>query len=188
MVEEAVGLEPFRENVLQAKTKLMRILTQEESVSKLLEPAQQTLNYWREQYDKYQEKKQLQIKRRFLDRELGWAEVERRESIVKNLQSNLNKNQDALSKIEDQKQAITNQLNSQQNQQETLKKDAKIAFDERLSLEHQIAQNQSAESLIQQLLEETQALQQAIQSSKSQLKLLRSENLKEMLKNRSCKS
>ena len=65
MVEEAVGLEPFRENVLQAKTKLTRILTQEESVSKLLEQAQQTLNYWREQYDKYQEKKQLQIKRRF---------------------------------------------------------------------------------------------------------------------------
>jgi chromosome segregation protein len=183
MVEEAVGLEPFRENVLQANTKLMRILTQEESVSKLLESAQQTLNYWREQYDKYQEKKQLQIKRRFLDRELTWAEVERRESIVKSLQSNLNKNQDALSKIEEQQQVITNQLNSQQKQQEALKKDARTAFDERLSLEHQIAQNQSAQSLIEQLLEETQALQQAIQSSKSQLKLLRSENLKEMLKN-----
>ena len=106
MVEEAVGLEPFRENVLQAKTKLMRILTQEESVSKLLEQAQQTLNYWREQYDKYQEKKQLKIKRRFLDRELTWAEVEKRESTVKSLQSNLNKNQDALGKIEEQKQTI----------------------------------------------------------------------------------
>ncbi|MGD0643843.1 MAG: hypothetical protein ABSA75_02950 [Candidatus Bathyarchaeia archaeon] len=182
MVEEAVGLEPFRENVLQAKTKLMRILTQEESVSKLLESAQQTLNYWREQYDKYQEKKQLQIKRRFLDRELTWAEVERRESVVKNLRTNLNKNQEALSKIENEKQTITNQLNSQQNQQETLKKEAKTAFDERLILEHQIAQNQSTQSLIEQFLEETQALQQAIQNNKSQLKLLRSENLKEMLK------
>jgi structural maintenance of chromosomes protein 5 len=183
MVEEAVGLEPFRENILQAKTKLMRILTQEESVTKLLESAQQTLNYWREQYEKYQEKKQLQIKRRFLDRELTWAEVERRESIVKSSQSNLNKNQDALSKIEGEKQAITNQLNSQQNQQEALKKEARTAFDERLSLEHQIAQNQCAQSLIQQLLEETQTLQQAIQNNKSQLKLLRTENLKEMLKN-----
>jgi len=183
MVEEAVGLEPFRENVLQAKTKLMRILTQEESVGKLLESAQQTLNYWREQYDKYQEKKQLQIKRRFLDRELTWAEVERRESIVKGLQSNLNKNQDALSKIEVEKQAITNQLYSQQNQQEALKKESKTAFNERLSLEHQIAQNQSAQSIIEQLIEETQALKQEIQNSKSQLKLLRSENLEEMLKN-----
>ncbi len=158
MVEEAVGLEPFRENVLQAKTKLMRILTQEESVSKLLEQAQQTLNYWREQYDKYQEKKQLQIKRRFLERELTWAEVEKREGIVKNFQANLNKNQDSLSKIEEQKLALTNQLNTQQNQQETLKKESRMVFEERLSLEHDIAQNQTTQSFINQLLEETQML------------------------------
>ena len=91
MVEAAVGLEPFRENVLQAQRKLTRILSQEESVSKLLESAEQTLNYWREQYEKYQEKKQLQTKRRFLDRELAWAEVERRESIVKELEANRRK-------------------------------------------------------------------------------------------------
>ncbi len=87
MVEAAVGLEPFRENVIQAKTKLTRILTQEESVGKLLEQAQQTLNYWREQYDKFQEKKQLQLKRRFLERELTWAEVEKREDTIKRLTS-----------------------------------------------------------------------------------------------------
>jgi len=54
MVEAAAGLEPFRENVLQAKRKLTRILGQEESVTKLLQSAEQTLNYWREQYSKYQ--------------------------------------------------------------------------------------------------------------------------------------
>ena len=59
----------------------------------------------------------------------------------------------------------------------------KAVFDERLSLEHDIAQNQSTQSLISQLLEETQMLQQAIQANKTQLKLLRNENLKEMLKN-----
>src|SRR4030043_1614645 len=57
MVEAAVGLEPFRENVIQAKTKLTRILTQEESVGKLLEQAQQTLNYWRGKDEKVQKKK-----------------------------------------------------------------------------------------------------------------------------------
>ena len=183
MVEAAVGLEPFRENILQAKTKLMRILTQEESVSKLLESAQQTLNYWREQYEKYQEKKQLQIKRRFLDREMVWAEVEKRESIVKSLQANLNKNQQSLGKIEEEKQAIINQLDGQQNQQETLKGEIKAVFDERLSLEREIAQNESTLSLIGQLRGEAQVLETAIQNSKSHLKLLRSENLKEMLEN-----
>jgi len=183
MVEAAVGLEPFRENVIQAKTKLTRILTQEESVGKLLEQAQQTLNYWREQYDKFQEKKQLQLKRRFLERELMWAEVERRESISKGLMVNLNKNQDALAKIESQKQVITDELNGGQNQQANLKQQSKLVFDERISLEHQIAENQSTLALITQLLTEAEALQQAIKCSKDQFKLLRSENLHEMLNN-----
>lgn len=182
MVEAAVGLEPFRENVLQAKTKLTRILSQEESVGKLLEQAQQTLNYWREQYEKYQEKKQLQLKLRFLDRELVWAEIEKRETIIKGFQANLKKNQQALSKIEDEEQAIKSQLDGQKNQQGILKGEIKSVFDERLSLEREIAQNESTLSLIGQLLEEAQILEAAA-AIKSQFKLLRSENLTEMLQN-----
>jgi chromosome segregation ATPase len=183
MVEAAVGLEPFRENVLQAKTKLTRILTQEESVTKLLEQAQQTLNYWREQYEKYQEKKQLQIKRKFLERELAWADVERHERIVRSLQSNLSNKQEELSRIEEEKQATINYLNDQQSQAETLKKEARTTFDERLSIEQKIAQNQTMQMIIGQLMEETQVLEEAIQNNKNQLKLLKSENLKEMLEN-----
>ncbi len=138
MVEAAVGLEPFRENVLQAKTKLTRILSQEESVGKLLESAEQTLNYWREQYEKYQEKKQLQLKRRFLDRELAWADVERRESTVKGLQANLQKHQESLNRIEAEKQAFTDELSEQQNQQSALKVEEKAVFSERLSLERKL--------------------------------------------------
>jgi len=180
MVEAAVGLEPFRENVVQAKTKLMRILNQEESVSKLLEQAQQTLAYWHEQYDKYQEKKQLQLKRRFLDRELVWAEVERREVIIKGLQANYNKNQQSLGKIEDERQAIITQLDGQVTEQQMLKVEVKSVFDLRLRLEREIAQNESTLSLIEQFLGEAQALENAI-VNKSQLKMLRTENLKKML-------
>jgi chromosome segregation protein len=180
MVEAAVGLEPFRENVVQAKTKLMRILSQEESVGKLLEQAQQTLAYWHEQYDKYQEKKQLQLKRRFLDRELVWAEVERREATIKGLQANFNRNQQSLGKIEDDLQTIISQLDGQQTEQQTLKGDAKSVFDQRLNLEREIAQNESTLSLIEQFLSEAQALENSV-VNKSQLKLLRTENLKKML-------
>ena len=180
MVEDAVGLEPFRENVLSAKTKLTRILSQEESVGKLLEQAQQTLNYWREQYEKFQEKKQLQLKRRFLDRELVWAEVERKEAIVKSLQANFNKNQQALGKIEDERQAIIGELDGQEIQQRTLRGEIKGVYDERISLERQIAQNESTQSLIEQLMGEAQLLETV--ANKNQFKLLRAENLKELLK------
>ncbi len=179
MVEEAVGLEPFRNNVVQAKTKLTRILTQEESVGKLLEQAQQTLNYWREQYEKFQEKKQLKIKRSFLGRELVWAEVERRENIVKSLQANYNKNQQAIAKLEDERQAIVSELDDQQNQNQTLRGEMKAVFDERLILEREIAQNQSTISLVDQLISEAQILQTIV--NKNEFKLLRIENLKEIL-------
>jgi len=185
MVEAAVGLEPFRENVLQAQRKLTRILSQEESVGKLLESAQQTLNYWREQYEKYQEKKQLQTKRRFLDRELAWAEVERRESIVKELEANRRKELEILNRIEEEAKTTTDQLQTQQNQQEKLRGETKTIFSERLSLERGIAENESTISLCQQLLKEALVLEPTIQNNKSssQFKLLRSENLRELLEN-----
>jgi len=183
MVEAAVGLEPFHENVVQAQHKLTRILSQEESVSKLLESAEQTLNYWREQYAKYQEKKQLQTKRRFLDRELAWAEVERRESNLKELQADRQKEQEILNQIEEEAKTAKGQLENQRSQQQTLKDETKTVLGERFSLERGIAENESTASMVQQLLKEASVLEPEIQKNVSQLKLLRSENLLEILEN-----
>ena len=183
MLEAAVGLEPFRENVLQAQRKLTRILSQEESVSKLLESAEQTLNYWREQYTKYQEKKQMQTKRRFLDRELVWAEVERRESILKALQLNWEKEHGNLNRIEEETKTVKGQLADQRNQHEALKETMKTVLYERFSLERGIAENEATVFIGQQLLEEAATLEPEIQKNASQFKLFRRENLWEMIEN-----
>jgi chromosome segregation ATPase len=183
MVEAAVGLEPFRENVLQAQHKLTRILSQEESVGKLLESAEQTLNYWREQYEKYQEKKQMQTKRRFLDRELAWAEVERRESILKELQADRQREQENLNRIEEETKTVKGQLADQQSQQEALKETMKTVLDERFSLERGIAENEATATMVQQLLTEAAVLEPEIQKNAGRFKLFRSENLREMLAN-----
>ena len=183
MVEAAVGLEPFRENVLQARRKLTRILSQEESVGKLLESAEQTLNYWREQYEKFQEKKQLQTKRRFLDRELAWAEVERRESMLKGLQADRLEHQENLNRIDAEAKVATDQLENQGSQQKSLKDEGKTVLSERLSLERGIAENEITLSLVQQLLQEASVLEPEIQKSAGQFKLLKSENLRGMAEN-----
>ena len=183
MLEAAVGLEPFRENVLQAQRKLTRILSQEESVSKLLESAEQTLNYWREQYTKYQEKKQMQTKRRFLDRELVWAEVERRESILKALQLDWEKEHGNLNRIEEETKTVKGQLADQRNQHEALKETMKTVLYERFSLERGIAENEATVFIVQQLLEEAATLEPEIQKNASQFKLFRRENLWEMIEN-----
>lgn len=198
MVEAAVGLEPYRRNVLQARKKLTRILSQETSTSKLLESAEQTLNYWREQYDRYQEKKQLTTKRRFLERERAWAEVTRRENTIKNLEANRRKELNTLNQIENEIKTVTKQLQIQQNQLEKQKDEWKRLFDERLSLEREKAKSEATISLCQQLLRETIMLTEAFQGGgnpsslatqgfektfSKRLKLLKSENLKELIEN-----
>ncbi|MEM3377972.1 MAG: AAA family ATPase [Candidatus Bathyarchaeia archaeon] len=183
MVEAAVGLEPFRENVLEAQRKLTRILSQEESVSKLLDSAEQTLSYWREQYERYQEKKQLQTKRRFLERELAWAEVERREGMLKALEAERYRNEENLNQIEAEIKTLKDHLENLQSQQRTLREALKEAFSERLSFEREIAENEATLSLCGQLLTEASLLESAIQKNTGQFKLMRSENLRAMLEN-----
>jgi chromosome segregation ATPase len=182
MVEAAVGLEPFRENVVQAQQKLSRILSQSESVTKLLESAEQTLNYWREQYEKFQEKKQLQTKRRFLERELSWAEVERREAILKDLENDKQRIQRSIERIEKENATLIDELEKQQEQLETLKNQTKAQTQERIELEHQIASNESTVTLIEQLLKEAKILQDIIQETKTaeQIKMLTPQNLKQL--------
>ena len=185
MVEAAVGLEPFRENVLQAQRKLTRVLSQEESTGKLLESAEQTLNYWREQYEKFQEKRQMQTKRRFLERELAWAEVERRENMARALETDRNRNQEILNRIEKECEQATTLLRSQQKQQAEIKHEGKTTFDERLSLERGIAENESTITFCEQLLKEASILESNIQDNNvsSRFKLVRAENLKELIEN-----
>ena len=197
MVESAVGLESYRTNVLKAQKKLTRVSSQESSISKLLQSAEQTLNYWREQYDRYQEKKQLLTKRRFLEREFDWAEVARRENMVRKLESNTKKEQDVLNQVINETNETTGNIQIQQNQLEKLKDEWKSLFDSRLSLEREKAKGDSIISLCGQLLRETIILENAIQSRNPspqlrgnieetvlhRFKLLRSENLKDLIQN-----
>jgi chromosome segregation protein len=193
IVEAAVGLVGYRENVLQAQKKLTRILSQEESTGKLFESAEQTLNYWREQYTKYQEKKQLLTKRRFLERELVWAEVERREKIVKELETDIEKELNHFDKIEKEIKQRLEDLSIYKNQIKKLKDQWKIVFDERINLECEKIRNKSIISFSEQLLRETTVLENSFLGNDNpsallkdevhptQFKLLRSKNLQKLI-------
>lgn len=183
MVEAAVGLEAYRENVLQAQKKLTRVLSQEESMSKLLEQAEQTLNYWRDQYDKFQQKKQLQTKKRFLERELTWAEVARREDAITNLEAQKKKQQEILEQIEKEASNAQGNLHSQQGERGKLKEQWKQLLEERFSLEREKASNEATASLCEQFLKEAAMLETANPNKSSSLKLLKTQNLKELIQN-----
>jgi len=157
MVEAAVGFESYRRNVLKAQKKLIRTLSQEESVGKLLESAKQTLSYWREQYDRYQQKKQLRMKRRFLERELAWTEVSKREKTVSELEKQIQREQNEVLRIESEAKTINSQLDELQGRMKQLKGEWRKLLEERLTLERERAKEESNVSLASQAVEETRS-------------------------------
>lgn len=199
MVEAAVGLESYRQNVLKAQRKLTRISSQENSIAKLLESAAQTLNYWREQYDRYQEKKQLLTRRRFLERELAWAEAATREKIVNNLEKERAKEENSLNQIKQEIKTETEYLQIQQNQLGKLRGERKFVLNNRLNLERQKGKYDSENQIFQQLLSEINTLESAmpkgnpsrltVQGFEEELSdnfyLLKSQNLKEQIQDSS---
>ncbi|MCW3980964.1 MAG: AAA family ATPase [Candidatus Bathyarchaeota archaeon] len=142
-VEEAVGLGSYRKNVFQAQKKLSRILSQEESVTKLLESAEQTLNYWREQYDRYQQKKQLQLKRRFLEREMAWAEASKKENVKIELENQLRIEEEELKHIETETEQMQDRLKVLVSKLEEAKSEWQKLFEQRILTEKDKTRNQS---------------------------------------------
>jgi len=157
-VEAAVGLEPYRRNVLQARKKLSRILSEEESVGKLLESAEQTLNYWREQYDRFQQKKQLQIKRRFLERELAWAEASKKEALKNELEDQVKTEENELHRIGNEVTKLQTTLTELQSKLDQSKSEWQKLFQERLLMEREKAKNEASISLRIESLEEMHQL------------------------------
>jgi len=160
LVEAAAGLESYRRNVLEARNKLRRILSQEDSLKKMLESAEETLSYWREQYERFQQRKQLLMKRRFLERELAWAEVARIEGEFSEVRSKLNERKAELERILEEIRFSGGEVNKLRSELENAKASWRKFFDERLTLEREKAKHefnvQNAEMLsdIQSLVED----------------------------------
>ena len=89
MLEEAVGFNTFRRDVVEAKQRLDGILSEEQSLGQLLDRARETLAYWREQNERLQEKKKLQTRMNFLQREMAWSRVIQLEGNEKELEQEL---------------------------------------------------------------------------------------------------
>ncbi|MBS7624971.1 MAG: AAA family ATPase [Candidatus Bathyarchaeia archaeon] len=139
LVESAVGLESFRKNVLEAQSKLSKITSQEESLNKMLESVEQTLAYWREQYERYQEKKQLILKKRFLERELAWAEVTRREEEINKVRMEVDVKRAELKEVEETIDKHERLIKSLNDEFSSLRERWRDLLEKRISLEREKA-------------------------------------------------
>jgi len=109
-LEEAVGYESFRRDVVEAKSKLSGILSEEESLNQLLNQARETLAYWREQNERLREKRQLQKRQTFLQQEMAWSRVLALEAVVQRLQDELAETERDLSSAEEEMERNTQRI------------------------------------------------------------------------------
>jgi structural maintenance of chromosomes protein 5 len=73
MVEEAVGFSEYRQRILLAEQELSGLVGEESSLLQLIDNANQALEYWKQIYERYQEKKKLIEHRNLLTKELLWS-------------------------------------------------------------------------------------------------------------------
>jgi len=116
MIEEAVGLSEYRNRIIDSRTKLSRILSEEESVKNLFEGAKNTLDYWTNEYNKYKRAKELEKRRKRLDRELFWSRFLKQERIKERWQRKVQEKKIKLKQIEEElsktKEEVKNLSNS----------------------------------------------------------------------------
>ncbi len=126
MVEEAVGFREYREKVLSVQKKLEELVSEEGSLTQLLENANTTAEYWKSLYDKYLLKKSLLEQTSLLERELLWASAVKLETGLKNLGIKLEGREtvfkDTVKKMEETAHAASETHSSLQGAQTELRK------------------------------------------------------------------
>ena len=109
-LEESVGFETYRRDILEAKSKLSSILSEEESLNDLLARARETLGYWREQNDRLQEKRQHRTRSLFLQREMAWSRVADLENSLSRFELELDRADSDLYEAEAEMEQLSQQV------------------------------------------------------------------------------
>ncbi|MBS3815911.1 MAG: AAA family ATPase, partial [Hadesarchaea archaeon] len=89
LVEEAVGIREYRDRILKAREKLSHTLSEEESVNAMLEEAQETLDHWEEEYQRYKQKQELLDEKDDLERRYAWSKWWRQKEKVEKHENKL---------------------------------------------------------------------------------------------------
>ena len=78
MLEEAVGFQSYREEVVDARMRLDSVMSEEHSLAQVLESTKETHDYWKREYERFLQKRQLETKLEGFRRELLWTRIQKR--------------------------------------------------------------------------------------------------------------
>ncbi len=106
MLEEAVGFQSYREEVLDARKRLESVASEEQSLSQVLESTKETHDYWRREYERYRQKQQLETKLETLKRELLWSRIQKKKEGLARIETRIESKTRTLSSIENKIQEL----------------------------------------------------------------------------------
>ena len=135
LTEDAVGFHPYRQKIVDAKTRLLNLMGEEKSISKLLEEAEQTLAYWKEEYEKYKRRMSLIERGNLLERELAWSRVARQEKTTEAWSERIQDRKEKLKGVVMEMEKTKNNLKSIQENLDNLKYEERKSFYSLLDLE-----------------------------------------------------
>jgi chromosome segregation ATPase len=177
ILEEAVGYESFRKDVIEAKSKLGGILSEEESLNQLLNQARETLNYWREQNERLQEKRQLVKRQSFLQLEMAWSRVIALEDVLRGHQKELEDTDRELSTAEEEMERNTKRVMEAEEMLRSLRASWNVLIEKRIESERTVGINEHGirsvkDRLLQidRILRESQEQRRLFESSLQRLK------------------
>jgi chromosome segregation protein len=162
MVEEAVGFSEYRQRIVMAEQELSGLIGEESSLLQLIDNANQALEYWKQIYDRYQEKRKLIEHRDLLAKELLWStESKLRKSLQSAEEKILSKNR-ALEDLKSQQTEVS--ADSDTTHQTLLDKQVELRklYYALVRNESEKAKDESARSVYQALKEDMASLSETI--------------------------
>ncbi len=128
MVEEALGTAAIRENLLEARHRLEKILTEESQYQDLVNKATESLNKWKDEYDKLIMARSLRQQLDSLSAELQWSLLFKLEKSLQSLNERVGKLTEELNSLKGKSEALGGQLSGLSAAlKESLEKSSRLA-------------------------------------------------------------
>jgi structural maintenance of chromosomes protein 5 len=106
MLEEALGFQSYRGEVLDALSRLRKASDEERTLKQLMESSRETFEYWQREYERWQKKAELEARLQALEAEQAWAGVLRREGALTKLRERIAKARAEVQAIDTQLETV----------------------------------------------------------------------------------
>jgi structural maintenance of chromosomes protein 5 len=192
MVEEAVGFREYRERILSAEADLNGMVSEEGSLVQLIDNANQTIEYWKQIYDRFLEKKRLQEHRTLLGRELLWAQEGKLTRSLASIEERLEGKRESLADLREQQKKAGTEAEAHRTALGERQVEVRKLYGALIRAERDRAGREAARDAMKGLRDELETLrkdlEELVNSPNAALDSRRSKRLKEFIEFASKKS